>query len=467
MVFSSMVFLFAFLPLTLFAFYVLPRPLRNPFLLIANLVFYGWGEPVYILLMLFTTAVNFIFGALIGRYRQTRPRVARLCLLGAVLISVGSLGYFKYAGFLTRIYNSIPFLPDVPVPQIALPIGISFYTFQTMSYSIDVYRNDAPVQRSLVNFGVYVTLFPQLIAGPIVRYKDVAEQIDGMRAPASQFALGVRQFVIGLCKKVLLANQMGLLWDTLRPGAATNGTLAAWVGVFAYTLQIYFDFSGYSDMALGLGNMLGFRFMENFNYPYISKSITEFWRRWHISLSTWFRDYIYIPLGGNRVGAARMYLNLLAVWFLTGLWHGASTNFILWGLYYFVILVIEKRFLLKRLGRLPGVVQHVYALLLVVIGWVLFYFDGGMADCLGYLGAMFGGSAGVISADARNVVLRYLPLMLLACVAATPLASNLWKRIRFERLSACAEIALCMLGLMLCTAVLASQSYNPFLYFKF
>ena len=234
------------------------------------------------------------------------------------------------------------------------------------------------MQHSLVNFGVYVTLFPQLIAGPIVRYKDVAEQIDGNRASASQFALGIRQFVIGLSKKVLLANQMGLLWDALRPGVEQNGTIAAWIGIIAYTLQIYFDFSGYSDMAMGLGNMLGFRFMENFNYPYISRSITEFWRRWHISLSTWFRDYIYIPLGGNRVKPGRMYLNLFVVWFLTGLWHGASMNFILWGLYYFVILVIEKRFLLRLLKRLPAAVQHLYALLLIVIGWVLFYFDAVM-----------------------------------------------------------------------------------------
>lgn len=467
MVFSSMVFLFAFLPLTLFAFYALPRPLRNPFLLIANLVFYGWGEPVYILLMLFTTVVNYIFGYMIGRTRASKPRAARIFLAAAVLISVGCLGFFKYAGFLAELYNGIPFLPDVSVPQISLPIGISFYTFQTMSYSIDVYRNDAPVQRSLVNFGVYVTLFPQLIAGPIVRYKDVAEQIDGNRASASQFALGIRQFVIGLSKKVLLANQMGLLWDALRPGVEQNGTIAAWIGIIAYTLQIYFDFSGYSDMAMGLGNMLGFRFMENFNYPYISRSITEFWRRWHISLSTWFRDYIYIPLGGNRVKPGRMYLNLFVVWFLTGLWHGASMNFILWGLYYFVILVIEKGFLLKLLKRLPAAVQHLYALLLIVIGWVLFYFDAGMADCLGYLGAMFGRCGGAISPDALNIALRYLPLMLVACVAGTPLGSRLWRRFQRRALSGYAEVALCLLALLLCTAVLASQSYNPFLYFKF
>jgi len=467
MVFSSMVFLFAFLPIVLFAFYVLPRGLRNPFLLVANLIFYGWGEPVYILLMLFTTVVNYIFGYFIGKMKHTKPFVAKLCLASAVAISIGTLGFYKYAGFLTGLYNAIPFLPDVTVPQIALPIGISFYTFQTMSYSIDVYREDAPVQKSLVNFGVYVTLFPQLIAGPIVRYKDVAEQLDGNRAPSEQFALGIRQFIIGLSKKVLLANQMGLLWDTLRPGFAENGVLAAWAGILGYTLQIYFDFSGYSDMAIGLGNMLGFKFMENFNYPYISRSITEFWRRWHISLSTWFRDYVYIPLGGNRVRPARMYLNLFAVWFLTGMWHGASMNFILWGLYYFVILVIEKRFLLKLLNRLPKVVQHLYTMLLVVIGWTLFYFDTGMGDCLSYLGAMFGQSSGLISAAALNTVVRYLPLMIVAAVAGTPLGKRLWQKLEGRAWGSAAEIALCGAALLLCTAVLASQSYNPFLYFKF
>ena len=467
MVFSSPLFLFVFLPVVLFAFYVLPRALRNPFLLVANLIFYGWGEPVYVLLMVFATVSNYIFGYRIGRTRKSNPRAARGWVLAAVLVSIGTLGFFKYAGFVTEIYNAIPFLPDLPVPQIPLPIGISFYTFQTMSYSIDVYRGDAPVQRSPVDFGVYVTLFPQLIAGPIVRYKDVAAQIDGQRAPADQFALGVRQFVIGLSKKVLIANQMGLLWDTLRPGAAENGVLAAWAGIIAYTFQIYFDFSGYSDMACGLGNMLGFRFLENFNYPYISRSITEFWRRWHISLSTWFRDYVYIPLGGNRVAPARMYLNLFAVWFLTGLWHGASWNFIFWGLYYFTILVVEKLFLLKALQRAPAWVQHLYTLVLVVFGWALFFFDTGMGDCLRYLGAMFGNTRGVISADALNIVVRSLPLLLVAGVASTPLCKKLWAKVDGLAVGGALEVALCLIALLLCTAALVSQSYNPFLYFKF
>ena len=467
MVFSSPLFLFAFLPVVLLAYYVLPRALRNPFLLVANLIFYGWGEPVYVLLMVFTTLVNYGFGWVIGKTRLTRPRVAKLCVLGAAAVSLGALGWFKYASFFADVWNSVSFLPRLDVPRVTLPIGISFYTFQTMSYSIDVYRADAQAQRDPVRFGVYVTLFPQLIAGPIVRYKDVADQLDGHRATADQFALGIRQFVIGLGKKVLIANQMGLLWDTLRPHAAENGALAAWVGLIAYTFQIYFDFSGYSDMACGLGNMLGLTFMRNFDYPYISRSVTEFWRRWHISLSTWFRDYVYIPLGGSRRGRGRTYLNLFAVWALTGLWHGASWNFILWGLYYFAILVVEKAFLLRRLERAPRAVGTVYTLILVVFGWALFYFDTGMKDCLSYLGAMFSLRGGVISPDAANVVIRYLPMLLVAAVASTPLARDLWARFAGRDGVRAAEVALCAAALLLCAAALVSQSYNPFLYFKF
>ena len=417
--------------------------------------------------MLLATLVNYALGYIIGLTRHKRPGIAKLCVGFAVLFSILMMGYFKYAGFLAGLWNAVPFLPDITVPQIALPIGISFYTFQTMSYTIDVYREDADVQRSLVDFGVYVTLFPQLIAGPIVRYKDVAEQLDGKHPRMEQFAEGIRLFIIGLCKKVLIANRMGLLWDTLRPNVSEFGVIAAWAGIIGYTMQIYFDFSGYSDMARGLGKMLGFDFMENFSYPYISRSITEFWRRWHISLSTWFRDYVYIPLGGNRVKPARMYLNLLAVWFLTGLWHGASWNFIFWGLYYFAILVIEKRFLLKFLDRMPGFIRHAYTMLLVIIGWVLFYFDTGLSGCFGYLAAMFGRADTLISPDAVNIIVRYIPVLLAACIAGTPLMSGLWKRFEGKSTAAVAEIILCMAGLVLCTAVLASQSYNPFLYFKF
>jgi len=469
LVFSSLIFLFGFLPVVLLAYNVLDRRLRLPFLLLANLVFYGWGEPVYVLLMLFTTAVNYGFGLGVGRWRQARPALARLCLGAAAAISLGLLAWFKYAGFLAGLWNALPFALKLNVPKVALPIGISFYTFQALSYTIDVWRGDTDAQRNPVTFGVYITLFPQLIAGPIVRYKDVATQLDGRRAKAAQFARGVRLFVIGLGKKVLIANQMGLLWDALRPGAATNGILPAWVGVAAYTFQIYFDFSGYSDMACGLGNMLGLEFMRNFNYPYISESVTEFWRRWHISLSTWFRDYVYIPLGGSRRGLGRTTLNLLVVWLLTGLWHGASWNFVAWGLYYFILLALEKLFLLKLLGRVPAAARHLYTLLLVMLGWVLFYFDGGIGQCLGYIGAMFGGRGGTITPDALNIVVRYLPILLAAALASTPLPARLWARLGLDArpVGAVLEPLLCLGVLVLCVAALASHSYNPFLYFRF
>ena len=469
MVFSSLIFLFGYLPAVLLCYYVLGPGLRLPFLLLANLLFYGWGEPVYVLLMLFTTAVNYGFGLGVARWRQTRPALARLCLCGAATISLGLLAWFKYAGFLAELWNVLPLGLKLAAPKVALPIGISFYTFQALSYTIDVWRGDALVQRDPVRFGVYITLFPQLIAGPIVRYKDVAAQLDGRRARPAQFARGVRLFVIGLGKKVLIANRMGMLWDALRPGAITNGVLPAWVGIAAYTFQIYFDFSGYSDMACGLGNMLGLEFMRNFDYPYISASVTEFWRRWHISLSTWFRDYVYIPLGGNRRGRWRTTLNLLAVWLMTGLWHGASWNFVAWGLYYFIILTLEKAFLLKWLDQAPGAVRYVYTLLLVMLGWVLFYFDGGIGQCMDYLGAMFGRGAGTITPDAANIVVRYLPALLVAALAGTPLPARLWRKLRLDdRLAgALVEPALCLGVLLLCVAALASHSYNPFLYFRF
>ena len=464
MVFSSLPFLFLFLPAVLLVSHLLPFRLRNGFLLLANLVFYAYGEPVYVLIMIGSILVNFFCGLAIGGAKGQGSRKAALVL--GIILNLAALGVFKYAGLFTGTLRHIPALSGLPEVKLALPIGISFYTFQAMSYSIDVYRGDAQAQRSPVNFAVYVTLFPQLIAGPIVRYKDVAAQIDGHRAPPSQFARGIRMFAVGLGKKVLIANQMGLLWDALRPGAAANGVIPAWVGIIAYTFQIYFDFSGYSDMACGLGNMLGLRFMRNFDYPYISASVTEFWRRWHISLSTWFRDYVYIPLGGSRAGKGRTILNLLVVWFLTGMWHGASWNFILWGLYYFVILVIEKTFLLKRLERAPAL-GRVYTMLLVILGWVLFYFDAGMSDCLAYLGAMFGRTEGWLAPGAVNTVARYIPALLAAAVASTPLGARLWNRFAPKDGVCALEIVLVALCLALCTAALVSQSYNPFLYFKF
>lgn len=464
MVFSSLIFMFLYLPAVLLIYYITPHKFRNAMLLVVNLVFYGWGEPVFILLMIFSTVLNYVYGYFIEKFRENK-RTAKILLVTAIIINLGVLAFFKYAGMLTDTLNVLPFLniPDFTIP---LPIGISFYTFQTMSYTIDVYRGDTPAQKNIVSFGTYVSLFPQLIAGPIVRYRDVADQLDSRHENIEQFTLGVKRFMIGLGKKVLLANSMGLLWDTLRPDMSTNGALGNWVGIIAYSFQIYFDFSGYSDMACGLGNMFGFEFLKNFNYPYISKSITEFWRRWHISLSTWFRDYVYIPLGGNRKGVVRSIINILIVWGLTGLWHGASYNFILWGLYFGVILLLEKFVLKSFLEKLPNAVKHLYSIVLIIFGWVLFYFDD-MGQLGAFLASMFDFSNGVLSHDAMVTVLQFLPLLIAAAVASTPLVSKLYDKIKNYNWCWIPETAVTALGLFVCTAALVSNSYNPFLYFRF
>ena len=461
--FSSLIFLFLYLPLVIGIYYLVPRRFRNAFLLIANLVFYGWGEPTFILIMLISIVTNYVCGLLIEKYRE-RERLKRTFLVLSVIISLGLLGIFKYAGFFTDIMRKIPIFAYLPKIKIPLPIGISFYTFQTMSYTIDVYRSDTKAQKNIVSFGTYVSFFPQLIAGPIVRYRDIARQLEERRENIEQFAAGIRIFIVGLAKKVLIANQMGMLWDELRV-MPSNGIIGAWFGIFAYTLQIYFDFSGYSDMAVGLGRMFGFEFMENFNYPYISKSITEFWRRWHISLSTWFRDYLYIPLGGNRCKIGRQIFNLFAVWFLTGFWHGANFNFILWGIYYFALLVVEKFLLGKYLEKLPNFARHIYSMFFIMLGWTIFYFED-FLEFLRYSVRMFGFD-GVISADAKAVILSYLPLLSVSAFAALPIGKNIYKKIKDKKITAVLEFIACGLVLALCTAALVNQSYNPFLYFRF
>ncbi len=449
MLFSSNVFLFAFLPAVMVLYFLSPRWLRNPVLLLFSLFFYGWGEPVYLLLMIGDIALNYICGRWIVWERQ-RGRQGKRAMVTAVVLNLLLLGYFKYAGFLLGGL----------IPAVALPIGISFYIFQSMSYVIDVYRNDAPMQRNLLTFGTYVTLFPQLIAGPIVRYADVAQMLEDRRETVSEFSSGVLIFVCGLAKKVLLANPMGNLWNLLQ---TQEGTLAAWVGLAAYTLQIYFDFSGYSDMAIGLGKMFGFQFLENFNYPYISSSITEFWRRWHISLSTWFKEYVYIPLGGNRCGIRRQILNILVVWLLTGLWHGASWNFVLWGGYYALLLIAEKTFLLKALQKIPAALRHVYSMLAVMLGWALFYFED--LGALGrFLGRLFTPAS---SAGGMGLISGYLPIMAAAIFASTPLAKTLAEKYRDTAAVRYGLIAAAAAALILCVASLASQSYNPFIYFRF
>ncbi len=467
MVFSGLVFLFLYLPIVIGIYYLTPRPFRNGFLMVANIVFYGWGEPVFLSIMLLSILCNYVFGLLIERYRQDSGK-KKLFLILSVVVSLGLLGLFKYTNFIMGILEQIPLFSQMAagVPLIPLPIGISFYTFQVMSYAVDVYRGDTKAQKNIITFASYVSLFPQLIAGPIVRYKDVEAQLISRRENLAQFASGIRLFVIGLSKKVLIANQMGLLWDSLRPTAAENGLIGVWAGVLAYTLQIYFDFSGYSDMARGLGRMFGLEFLENFNYPYISKSITEFWRRWHISLSSWFRDYVYIPLGGNRKGVSRQIVNLLIVWALTGLWHGASWNFVLWGLYYFAFLVVEKFLLKGILSRLPSGLSHAYALIVIMVGWVLFYFED-MGELGQYLGLMFSGESGLLSLHAMSLLTSYGPLLFVSALACVPYWAGLYEKNREKAWMSIAEPVVCAVLMLLCTASLVSQAYNPFLYFRF
>lgn len=465
MVFSSLVFLFIYLPPVLLIYHIVPLRLRNLFLLVVNLIFYGWGEPALILLMVFSTLVDYTHGYFIGKYRDKNKGLAKGFVISSIIINLSLLGFFKYAGFLTGVLNLLPFF-TIPTVTIPLPIGISFYTFQTMSYSIDVYKGDAPAQKNIIAFGTYVSLFPQLIAGPIVRYKDISHQLNHRKETLKGFTQGVRVFIIGLAQKVLIANQMGLLWNNLNIASNSNGVLGNWIGIIAYTLQIYFDFNGYSLMACGLGNMLGFEFLKNFNYPYISQSITDFWHRWHISLSTWFKEYVYIPLGGNRKGTKRTIINLSIVWFLTGLWHGASWNFILWGMYFGMLLILEKFVLINFLKRLPVFLRHIYALVFILIGWIIFYFED-MNAMVSFMVNLVKPTNGIISHYALTLIISYLPLLLAACVASTPIPIKLFNKFKAHTLCWIPEAALTTIAMALCTASLVSQSYNPFLYFRF
>lgn len=466
MVFSSTIFLCVYLPLVLLGYYICPKKGRNLFLLIVSLVFYAWGEPKYVFLMIFSILVNYIFGRLMDKNRGRQKRM-KLLLVLSVVIDLGLLSVFKYTDFIITNVNAI-FGPSFDLLNIALPIGISFYTFQAMSYTIDVYRDDVRVQKNLIDFGMYITMFPQLIAGPIVRYADVQDQLAERSVTTADFSEGIMRFVVGLGKKVLLANQMGAVWSEIYALGGDVSALMAWTGAIAYTFQIYFDFSGYSDMAIGLGRMFGFKFPENFRYPYQSVSITDFWRRWHITLSTWFKEYLYIPLGGNRCGLARQALNLLIVWSLTGFWHGAGWNFVMWGLYYFVILFIEKLFLLKALDKLPKLFRHVYALLLIVIGWVIFASDD-VGVLLPYLGSMFGANGAVGGMDVYTLLTKAV-LLIICCVASTELPKRLFlsatgamnEKAAFT-IKSVMTIALLALSMIL----LIGDSYNPFLYFRF
>lgn len=464
MVFSSLIFIFVYLSIVMTVYYIMPKKGRNLFLFIVSLVFYGYGEPIFVVLMIFSVATNYIFGILIDKTQENRKKAKVLIVLN-VIINLALLGFFKYASFFVDTLKLIPAFGGLETPEIPLPIGISFYTFQTMSYTIDVYRGNCKVQKNFVALGAYVALFPQLIAGPIVRYVDVEHQLTHRKENWDLFNRGVKLFLVGMAKKVLFANQFGLLWAQLKPDTE-SGIAGAWIGIIAFTLQIYFDFSGYSDMACGLGNMFGFQFLKNFDFPYVSKSITEFWRRWHMSLGTWFREYVYIPLGGNRCSKARHIFNLMTVWFLTGLWHGASWNFVLWGVYFGVLLILEKYFISKLLNKLPAIISHLYALFFIILGWAIFDFTD-MSAMGGYIKAMFSLDNGFISADALPVVLGYLPLLVAGGFASLPVARRLILKLFSVKGGWILEGVACVAVLILCIASLVSSSYNPFLYFRF
>ena len=461
MLFSSIPFLYYFLPLVVLVYFCLPKGAKNAWLLICSLVFYGWGEPKYVFLMIGTILLFYLCGLGIG-YAKTAVW-KKTFLIISVVVSLGLLAVFKYADFFVENFNAATGL-SVPFLRLALPIGISFYTFQCLSYTIDVYRGSAQVQKDPVSFGAYVTLFPQLIAGPIVRYVDVERELRSRTHSWDHVANGLRRFIIGLAKKIILADNFALLLQIFRQSAEPS-VLFYWMYAIGFMLNIYFDFSGYSDMAIGLGRVFGFRFLENFNYPYLSKSVTEFWRRWHMSLGSWFRDYVYIPMGGNRVKKWRWVFNILVVWMLTGFWHGAAWNFILWGLLFAVILLLEKW--VPGLQKLPGVLRHGYVLLLVCISFVIFN-----AQSLSQAGSDLAGMFGLAGLPALNdVTLYYLrsycPLFVLGIVGATPVVRNTANRIRTTRVGVVLEPVVLILLLLLCTAYLVDGSFSPFLYFRF
>jgi len=465
-VFSSISFIFYFLPVVLVAYFITPRKFRNIVLLAGSILFYAFGEPIYVLLLVFSSIVDYIHGLIIEKHRGSKK--AKIALISSILINVSLLAFFKYADFMILNLNSW-FDLGLNTLNLRLPIGISFYTFQTMSYTIDVYRGKASVQRNLLKLSTYVTLFPQLIAGPIVRYKDIQDQLDDTGVSFDNFAYGIKRFITGLAKKVLIANSLGQL-SVIASSAQDPSVLFYWVGAIAFALQIYFDFSGYSDMAIGLGRMFNFKFLENFNYPYMAKSITDFWRRWHISLGTWFKEYVYYPLGGNRSGKLKWLGNILVVWFLTGFWHGANWNFIIWGLFFGLILVIEKLFLKKLLDRTPGFINHIYVVFTVVISFVIFKNEN-LTDLMLNLKAMFGAlDIPFVSTETLYYIKSNAILFIAAAGGATPLAKNLYDRLKetsFRKFAIIAAPVVMAAMLILSTGYIVDSSFNPFLYFRF
>lgn len=473
MLFSSVSFLLGFFPVLLILYFLIPakyRRTRNGILLIFSLFFYGCGGPKYLLLMLVSIAVNYLSGLLVDGSKTKKGK--KLFLFVSVAINLGLLFYFKYTGFFTQVLNG--FIPSVKILSITLPIGISFFTFQGMSYVIDVYRGDVPVQKNPARIALYISLFPQLIAGPIVRYSTVADEIAVRHENITEFADGLQRFMFGFAKKMIIANTAGEIADAIFAVELQNLTTAtAWVGALAYTAQIYFDFSAYSDMAIGIGEIFGFHFLENFNYPYISKSVTEFWRRWHISLSTWFRDYVYIPLGGNRCSKSRNIFNLFVVWALTGMWHGASWNFIMWGLWFWVFLIFEKYILRDGIKKIPAFFGHVYTLLVVIVGWVLFR-SVDLTTALGYTKAMFGFGAGLKDGQSIYYIIEYWPEWLLFIACSLPIYPKLKEKITKGKTDGKAATVFGIVSKLFAIFVffigylkLVTGSFNPFIYFRF
>ncbi len=467
MVFSSLVFLYFFLPLVMLLYFVLPDKAKNFVILVSGLFFYAWGEPKYIVIMIISTAIDYTAGRFIDYYDKS-PRKRTAFLLVSVIMNLSLLAVFKYSSFIITAINSV-FGINIPDPQLPLPIGISFYTFQSMSYTIDLYMRNIKVQKNFISFTSYVTLFPQIVAGPIVRYEDVAKEIDSRTVNISKVSEGIGKFLKGLAKKVLLANNIGMIWAEVKAmDFGGISALTAWLGILAFTFQIYFDFSGYSDMAIGLGKMLGFNFPVNFNHPYISKSISEFWRRWHITLGSWFRSYVYIPLGGNRKGIARTVFNTFVVWALTGLWHGASWNFVLWGLYFGILIAIERFGFGKILERLPAAVSMLYTFVMVVFGWVLFDTDT-LSDAWTFISAMFGANGILADNTSLYLLVNNIVIFAVCAFASTNIFGAVTGKLKDRKpvlnRYAVPVVQLCVL--IICTAYLVDATYNPFLYFRF
>lgn len=464
MVFSDSVFLFMFLPLTLAVYYAVPFAFKNTVLFLTGLLFYAWGEPVYVLIMLLSTAIDYCAGRLMDRF-DSNKKIRKATLLVSLVMNLSLLGIFKYGSFFIGSVNGI-FGSAIPDPGLPLPIGISFFTFQSMSYTIDLYRRNIKVQKNFIDFAAFVTMFPQIVAGPIVRYEDVSAQLACRRIDLSSMSDGITRFVCGMCKKVLIANSIGALWtDVKAQDYASMPAATAWLGIAAFTLQIYFDFSGYSDMAIGLGKMLGFDFPENFRYPYNSKSIAEFWRRWHITLGDWFKSYVYFPLGGSRGSTAATIRNTLIVWLLTGLWHGASWNFILWGLYYGVLIILEKFIFRRLLERTPSALRHILTMLAVVFGWVIFEITSPASE-LEFVKAMLGFGSSFANSFTLNALHNYAVTFIAAIAISTGIPLKMCKKLpekRADTLSLVGEAA----GMTACIACLVDSGYNPFLYFNF